>query len=728
MKTIRFLSVSLLVLSLFVGIFTFAATPVHAAGTNDIDESLAKILGISAAELSNYASNYKASLPIDYVKKTGSIYVSLGGDTAYGRGANSLESGFSDLIAGKYGFEYDVDYLLEASENGLSALGAVSYINDRSRSKVIKTADLITFQIDGVALLAATKATAESVVVSGGTLDWNKYVTDPATLQAIRDFCTTMTNEYTADFGASNAKAIADVMECMLYECVVYGNETMNAVSAIRTLNSNAVILVLGLHNPLRGLTLTANGTTINISNMVDDMIKVCNAYLLKQTKDLKNIAFIDISGATANGFGNIQLDMNNTSDASSKLMNILSGDGVRNQYVNQAGHDYIANQVATNVKAPCKHASTTISGKKDATCTEKGYTGDTVCKDCGKTVKKGSDVPVKDHAWQAGEVTKKATCTEKGAQTYTCKDCGKSTSKELAATGHAWKWAKTDKEATCTAKGKATYECSTCKATEVRDIAMKNHTYGEGTVVKEPTCTSKGMMSYACTGCGKTKTEDMPIIDHSWDEGKITTEPTCKAEGVKTFTCSGCSATRTEPVPVSDHHWNEGEVTTQPACNAEGVKTFTCADCGETKTDSIPVSDHHWNEGEITTQPGCGTEGVKTFTCADCGETKTESIPAEEHQFGEHTSNGDATCQADGTKTAVCEKCGAKDTIADPNTKTDHKYENGVCVHCQAEEPKEPSDPIGWIVALSVISLGGIGAVIFVLLKKGIIKLPAKQ
>ena len=713
MKTIRFLS-TLLVMSLFVGLFTFAAVPAQAAGVNDIDDCLAKVLGVSASELSGYASNYAATLPVDYVKSTNGVYVALGGDAAYGQGV-SVGDAYADLIAEKYGFGID-NYSNQASTQGLNAADAVAYINGRNVSKAIPGAELITFHIDGVALVAATKATAETVLAGDGSLNWSKYVTDASTLQAISDFVAAMTEEYTADFGASNAKSIAQVMECMLYECVVYGKETMNSVSAIRALNSNAVILVLGLHNPLNGLTLTANGTTINISSMVSDMVKVCNAYLLKQTKSMKGVSFIDVSSAASGGFGNVELDMNNTNDASSKLMNIFTGDGEKAQRVNKTGHTYIANQITSNVKAPCKHANTTVQGKKDATCTSKGYTGDTVCKDCGVTTKKGSDIAMKDHNWKAGEVTKQPTCTEKGKQTYACTTCGTTTSADVAAKGHSWQWKQTEKEATCTEKGKAIYECSTCKATETRNLDKKSHTWDQGAVAKEPTCTSKGMKYYTCTGCGETYTEDMAVLEHTWDEGVVTTQPTCQAEGVKTYTCTGCGTTVTEAVPLGDHVWDEGVTTQEPACNAEGVKTLTCTGCGETKTEAIPVSDHHFDEGVVTTEPGCGTEGVKTFTCADCGEVKTEAVPAEEHKFGAYTSNGDATCQADGTKSATCENCGAKDTVADAGTKTDHKYEKGVCVYCQA---KEPGSGIGWIVALCIVSLGGIGAVVFIMMKK---------
>ena len=45
-------------------------------------------------------------------------------------------------------------------------------------------------------------------------------------------------------------------------------------------------------------------------------------------------------------------------------------------------------------VSIGCSHAHTEIRGRKDATRTEKGYTGDEVCTDCGKVIKKGSEIP----------------------------------------------------------------------------------------------------------------------------------------------------------------------------------------------------------------------------------------------------------------------------------------------------------------------------------------------
>lgn len=45
-----------------------------------------------------------------------------------------------------------------------------------------------------------------------------------------------------------------------------------------------------------------------------------------------------------------------------------------------------------------CEHKNTKVQGAKEATCTEAGYTGDTVCTDCGKTVKAGTAIPAAGH------------------------------------------------------------------------------------------------------------------------------------------------------------------------------------------------------------------------------------------------------------------------------------------------------------------------------------------
>lgn len=53
-----------------------------------------------------------------------------------------------------------------------------------------------------------------------------------------------------------------------------------------------------------------------------------------------------------------------------------------------------------------CGHLHTVIENQKDATCTENGHTGNTVCKDCGEIVEPGKVIPSKGHEYKDGVCT----------------------------------------------------------------------------------------------------------------------------------------------------------------------------------------------------------------------------------------------------------------------------------------------------------------------------------
>lgn len=224
-------------------------------------------------------------------------------------------------------------------------------------------------------------------------------------------------------------------------------------------------------------------------------------------------------------------------------------------------------------------HSLTKVINKKDATCTEDGYTGDTVCAVCGKEITKGEAIPAKGHT-EVIDAKVDPTCTEPG---------------------------KTE--------GK---RCSVCNEILVAQTEIPATGHTEKTVAGKPaTCTETGLTDgISCSVCGTVikAQEEIPANGHSWDEGKITTAPTCENAGVRTYTCTVCKETKTEAIDATGH--TPVDVAEQPAtCTEVGHKAGTkCSVCGATISgmEEIPATGHT----EVI-------DAAKASTCTETGLTE---------------------------------------------------------------------------------------------------------
>ena len=132
---------------------------------------------------------------------------------------------------------------------------------------------------------------------------------------------------------------------------------------------------------------------------------------------------------------------------------------------------DYYEVTVGGEEKPDCEHKNTEVRNQTYATCTEAGYTGDTVCKDCEVIVKAGTVIEAKGHDAETRNA-REATCTKDG---YTgdevCKVCDTVVEKgtEVKALGHDFTEWTVEKEPTETEEG---LEVRTCKrdGCEVRE------------------------------------------------------------------------------------------------------------------------------------------------------------------------------------------------------------------------------------------------------------------
>ena len=246
-------------------------------------------------------------------------------------------------------------------------------------------------------------------------------------------------------------------------------------------------------------------------------------------------------------------------------------------------------------------HSLTKVINKKDATCTEDGYTGDTVCAICGKEIIKGEAIEAKGHI-EAIDAAVEPTCTEPG---------------------------KTE--------GK---HCSVCNEVLVAQEVIPATGHKEETIPgKEATCTDTGLTDGTrCSVCGTVikAQEEIPAKGHSWNAGVITTAPTCENAGVKTYTCTVCNATKTEAIDATGH--TPVEVAEQPAtCTEAGHTAGTkCSVCEAILSgmEEIPATGHT-EVIDAAKAPTCTETGLTEGKhCSVCNTVLVaqEEIPAKGH------------------------------------------------------------------------------------------------
>lgn len=234
-------------------------------------------------------------------------------------------------------------------------------------------------------------------------------------------------------------------------------------------------------------------------------------------------------------------------------------------------------------------HQHTEIRDKKEATCEENGYSGDTYCKDCGQLISKGSEIKAKGHTWNNGKVTEEATCKKEGIKTYTCSICGD---------------------------------------TKTEAIPKKEHSFDEGKVTKKATCTEDGLKVYTCKNCGETKEEILKATGHQHTEVRNEKKATCKEKGYSgDIYCADCGELikKGSATEKADHTWKLTKEQ-NATCEADGSKMYTCEVCGETKTETIKATGHQFSAWKTIQEQSVFSDGVQERTCSICGKKETRN------------------------------------------------------------------------------------------------------
>ena len=211
--------------------------------------------------------------------------------------------------------------------------------------------------------------------------------------------------------------------------------------------------------------------------------------------------------------------------------------------------NDTSATVKGETIKVECPHTDFEWQVTKEATCTEKGAEAK-VCKICGEDLGETRDINPLGHDKGSWGTTLDPSCTEKGKEELQCTRCHeKLDERDIEALGHAGSEWTVVLKPTCTEKGKEELQCTRChEKYDERDIEPLGHNYDKWTVVEKPTCTEKGKEELCCTRCG-LKNDERDVEPHGHDKGKwvIIQKPTATEDGIKQLQCTRCGFTLDE-------------------------------------------------------------------------------------------------------------------------------------------------------------------------------------
>ena len=220
-----------------------------------------------------------------------------------------------------------------------------------------------------------------------------------------------------------------------------------------------------------------------------------------------------------------------------------------------------VCKQEYGTVDATKHDGGTEIKNAKAATCTEKGYTGDTYCKGCGVKLSDGTDIPATGHDWAA------ATCTTP----KTCKVC-KVTDGDVA--GH------TGGTANCHAKA----VCEVCKEAYGTVDATKHDGGTEIKNAKAATCTEKGYTGDThCKGCGEKLSDgtDIPAAGHKLKHVPAKNPTTFVAGNIEYWYCTVCGKYFRDAAATKEIT-KEATVTHKESAPIQGNKTVESSKTGD--------------------------------------------------------------------------------------------------------------------------------------------------
>jgi len=232
----------------------------------------------------------------------------------------------------------------EALENGVDAIEVVNYAkagntvaDERANLSDVSDADLITIGFSNVEFLseAVDAAMSEDAV----ELDWAAVV-GAGNVQYVELLLADVA-EMIAENGIEGETAVVvnTAIEAYAYAAVQYAIELPELVNDINVVNPDAVVIVVGMYNPMDGVVITLDeNVTLDISEYLDYLVDGVAVHGVAYSIISGNSIYVDASKVSTE---------NTDSDLSILDLARMAYNGFNTLYPSVAGDDYIAAEIA---------------------------------------------------------------------------------------------------------------------------------------------------------------------------------------------------------------------------------------------------------------------------------------------------------------------------------------------------------------------------------------------
>ena len=361
------------------------------------EEMYAQIMAEIEALYEQLMAFLKANISAKYVVGPNSYYVALGDAGAYGPAADKLaaELGMTDKYA-------NLTFADASASEVLAALNAAE----------IAKADLITLGFGANTFTAAVAADVMNAVFGEIVAkDWAALAgtEGAAAIEAALAELTAYVAEEVGD--ESVAALLTAAVESFAYTYINHLVDYVVVSEAIHEINADALLVLVGMHNPMDGVVIDLDGEQLDLGEYVNYLVMLTNIYSFGYALIAEDTIYVDAPAVETNYDGAVMDIMTFVSD--------LLGfeEAVVKYQPTDAGYKYIQEQIYNALnptlyeeEEACKHGAPAnlkfVWGEAYTTCVAV-YN----CSICGEALTKECLVTVE---------TKEATAEETGLMTYT--------------------------------------------------------------------------------------------------------------------------------------------------------------------------------------------------------------------------------------------------------------------------------------------------------------------